>query len=394
MNSKKNILISIEKFPPDFTGAGLRALKTAKRMHKKFGFNFLVLTFNNSNKFENKDSFIEIKRINIKISKIIFPLYLIELFIKVNIFLYQNKNRINLIHFFSFYWLNRIVMLINYFLYKKHTILEITMDGDDDPMRLLSKNFINKTFSGFTKLLLLKIDKYVVQTNYCLNSCTQVGININKIWKRPNPIDENLFGTINFNKKEELKNKLKISKKFTMINIGSIIPRKNQLLLLKCLKYLNNKNIQLLLIGPKLEERNYFKQIMKYINENNLNEQVIIIGEKNNIHEYLIASDLFVFSSFREGFGNVFAEAMISGLPIISLYLDGISNYINIKNGVLIENKNEKEKIKKFASTILKIYNKKTLFNNETIRKMGINYFSSQKIDLKYKKLFDDLIKN
>lgn len=48
-----------------------------------------------------------------------------------------------------------------------------------------------------------------------------------------------------------------------------------------------------------------------------LESRVLLAGAREDVSRYLQASDLFVFPSEREGFGNALAEAMSCGLPVV-----------------------------------------------------------------------------
>lgn len=71
---------------------------------------------------------------------------------------------------------------------------------------------------------------------------------------------------------------------------------------------------KLLILGEGEEEKYLYQLIMDL----NLVNNVKLIGYHKNPYYYLKKSDLFVFSSIFEGFGNILLEAMACGLPIIS----------------------------------------------------------------------------
>ena len=49
-----------------------------------------------------------------------------------------------------------------------------------------------------------------------------------------------------------------------------------------------------------------------------LDEDILLIGFQKNPFKYISKAEVFVLSSFVEGFGNVIIEAMALGIPVIS----------------------------------------------------------------------------
>jgi len=115
---------------------------------------------------------------------------------------------------------------------------------------------------------------------------------------------------INFNFFNNKKKELKI------INIGRLTEQKDQLTLLKSAKVLNEKkiNFKLLIMGKGVEKKN----LLNYIDENNLNKIVKIINFRENPFPILIKADLFILSSKYEGLPNVLLEAILLKKFIIS----------------------------------------------------------------------------
>jgi len=105
------------------------------------------------------------------------------------------------------------------------------------------------------------------------------------------------------------KNSLKI------LNIGRFTDQKNQLLILKSIKYLKDRiPIKLLIVG---RGRNY-KSLKKFINEKKLNKNVRLMNFINNPYTYIKLSDVFILSSNYEGLPNVLLETQCFKKIIIS----------------------------------------------------------------------------
>ncbi|NME82448.1 glycosyltransferase family 4 protein [Clostridium sp. SM-530-WT-3G] len=84
--------------------------------------------------------------------------------------------------------------------------------------------------------------------------------------------------------------------------------------------------------GPDKEE------ILKMINNKNLESRIFVEPFSNNIEQYYVNSSIFVSSSRWEGFGLVIIEAMECGLPVIAFNNSGPKEIIDGTNGILIKN--------------------------------------------------------
>ncbi len=78
-------------------------------------------------------------------------------------------------------------------------------------------------------------------------------------------------------------------------------------------------NWKILVAGPVGDEA-YYNKIIKIINNSEINDKIIFLGmldKKKRIQAYM-ASNLFVLPSHTENFGIVIAEALASGIPVIT----------------------------------------------------------------------------
>jgi len=100
-----------------------------------------------------------------------------------------------------------------------------------------------------------------------------------------------------------------------ILNVGTIEPRKNLLLLTKALLYLP-KSTQLVVVGKKGK---YFELVNKYVVEHRLTEQVLFIDNAtfDDLPAIYQQAQLFVYPSRYEGFGIPILEALASGVPAI-----------------------------------------------------------------------------
>ena len=77
------------------------------------------------------------------------------------------------------------------------------------------------------------------------------------------------------------------------------------------------------------------EQIESFISSNGLTDHIILVGNVNNVQDYMNAMDVFIFPSLHEGFGIVAVEAQATGLPVIAS--DTIPRDINISGKVKFE---------------------------------------------------------
>lgn len=89
------------------------------------------------------------------------------------------------------------------------------------------------------------------------------------------------------------------------------------------------------------EERSYLED---KITDLDLEKKVFLFGFNSENRKLLSGCDIFLLPSIKEGLPYVLTEAGFAGLPIIATDVGGVSEIIdNLKNGILIRPKDEKE---------------------------------------------------
>ncbi|MEH7746759.1 glycosyltransferase [Neobacillus drentensis] len=130
----------------------------------------------------------------------------------------------------------------------------------------------------------------------------------------------NTCDTERIEKQSKLKPENEIDEEFvtgkTVITAGRLTGQKGHWHLIRAFQYVVKKvpNAKLLILGQGEEE----VYLAKLIIDLGLADNIKLIGYHKNPYYYLAKSDLFVFSSNFEGFGNILLEAMACGLPIVS----------------------------------------------------------------------------
>jgi glycosyltransferase involved in cell wall biosynthesis len=144
-----------------------------------------------------------------------------------------------------------------------------------------------------------------------------------------------------FNEIEVDKNKKKAEigiqeDSFIILSVGELNKNKNHEVILKAIAKLKNRNIKYLICGQgPLENR-----LKELANELGLEEQLCLMGFRNDIEEICKVSDLFAFPSYREGLSLSLMEAMATGLPVVASDIRGNSDLVDDgKGGYLLNPK-------------------------------------------------------
>lgn len=80
-------------------------------------------------------------------------------------------------------------------------------------------------------------------------------------------------------------------------------------------------------------------ELQTYVSENMLNGTITFCGYKANPYKYVSKMDMFLCSSYREGFSTAVTESVIVGTPVLTTDCSGMGEILdNGKYGILVEN--------------------------------------------------------
>ena len=175
-------------------------------------------------------------------------------------------------------------------------------------------------------------------------------------------------------KKQQQTKQAKKSNCVNLLNVGRLVHQKNQILLIKAMKYLKYKSkikFKLNIIG----NGDLYEFLNENIKKNNLGSNIKIVRNITDPTKFYLKSDYFILSSLYEGLPNALIEAI--SFKKISLSSDCPTGpreiLLNGKAGYLYEN----DDYKKLASTLLRaIDNKK-----ESQKKLNLAYQSLSRFD-------------
>ena len=126
--------------------------------------------------------------------------------------------------------------------------------------------------------------------------------------------------------------------KIKLVTVGTLKQVKGYDRLLSIAKRLNEDgfdfSLYILGIGPMQAEMESF------IKSNDLLDRVVLLGYQSNPYKYVAACDLFVCSSYSEGFSTAVTEALIVGTPVCTVDVSGMKEMLGDNNeyGLVVEN--------------------------------------------------------
>lgn len=176
------------------------------------------------------------------------------------------------------------------------------------------------------------ITGYISISNVITESLKNVGINENKIHEIPNGVDVHRFYPLKKVEKQALREELGLRNVFTFIFCGGLSHRKRVMETVQAAhKLISEKkhDVQLLVVGPDRSGEDIEGQLKKYISDNNLEKEIILVGSTNKPELYYQASDAYILASKSEGMSNSLLEAMACGLPSIVTKISGSEDLID-----------------------------------------------------------------
>ena len=329
--NNKNFLLVISKFPPEYSGPGVRIPRLYKYFQEK-GCNFdLKILCNGVEKTRNETYLYEgwtVRRITAE--------YLGSLFLALGFM--PKRLTHGLVYQYEF--IKTFLILCFSKSYKEIDFLHVAGHSGGTAAALLWSNIkkipvlmelVTEHARHQQKLLFIfkvqpyKNSKIVTLTEKTKQECIRIGVQDNKLWCRPNPIDSEKF-------KCEPEKRYNLRKELTSFNenqivignVAKIIPQKNQYLILEALQYLPG-NFVTLLAGPFIKEgpllsrdKFYLDKIHDFIRKSSLENRVCLITDFVDAEPYMKLSDIYAMPAYNEGFGTPMIEAIGCGLPVIA----------------------------------------------------------------------------
>ena len=257
------------------------------------------------------------------------------------------------------------------------------------------KSFLFRRFLGFRNAALKKADAFSAISSEIASEWISNGIPSERVHLIPNSVDTKRFVPVQSAEKISLRKKLNLSKDATIaIYTGRLVSYKGLPLLLKVWNDIRNKYKKslLLLAGTGgLDIHNCEDELRAYVNDNGLEDHVLFTGTIRNVHEYLQASDIFVFPTENDAFPSSVVEAMACELPVITTPVGAIKTIVTDgETGVMIQPSNFEQLYQALDVMIS---------DNEMASRLGmaacqsvLGKYSTEIVTEKYQSLFQNLI--
>lgn len=168
--------------------------------------------------------------------------------------------------------------------------------------------------------------------------CTLLNIDLKNVTVQYNTNDSNLIRTL---ASEPITDCPFRKDEFNIIGVGKIIHNKGFDRLARVLKRLLTDGLHPhIYIAGVGEDR---EKIEKYLTAEGISHAYTFLGYQNNPYKYIKQCDLFVCSSYREGFSTAATEALIVGTPVLTVDVSGMTELLGENNdyGIIVPNDEE-----------------------------------------------------
>ena len=125
-----------------------------------------------------------------------------------------------------------------------------------------------------------------------------------------------------------------------LVTVARLSPEKGFFRLLECITRLKQEGYKfnLWIIG----NGSLLRELQHKTTQDNIEDYVCFLGEQMNPHQFTSKADLFVCSSFSEGYSTACTEAIMLGVPVLSTEVSGAKEIITMSEaGLVTENSDD-----------------------------------------------------
>ena len=375
-----NILFTIRYFYPFVGGTEKQALALASQLVKK-GVNVRIVTSRFERKWPQSEIIDNVEVVRLFSPRIKFLGALLFLLCLVG-YLIKNRKHYFLIHSFQIGYTSSVSVLLSIIL-RKPSIIKLASSGWGGDVLRARKTLVGKIFLFVAR----KASKIITLSTTVGQELMEENIEPHRVCTIQNGVDLARFKKIE--EKSQLRGKLGMPDKKTIVYTGRLSPEKGVDFLIRGFSRLNKKiDCQLLIIADGPERENIIQLLYHY----QLSKSVILMQEADDVASCLNAADLFVLPSQFEGLSNSLLEAMACGLPVISTRVGGSIDIIEDGiNGLLVDVDNEEQLSQAMAKVLCDSLLATRL--GEKARETIIEHFDLNEVAKRYTELYKKLDK-
>jgi len=323
---RKKVLMVIEGVMPPVGGGGAenQVITLCTEFEKEFDCTVIspMVKFGPQTKIDSYKG-IEIQRISYPKITILGKLVLL---FKLALYLYKYRKDYHIIHAHIAGSMSAVSSVMGKIL-KKLVIVKITGWTEVDK-GILSDTHKYNVFIMLNRYCVKLATHIHATSKFICNNLGRFGFKKSKILYLPNAVDTEKY---NSSKSiDEHRTDLNIKGLFkddiVGLYVGRLEPEKGIYEFLKvwCAVNKNSKTHKFIIVGSG----QYDEIIKKLIIDNNLSENIFMLGAQNNIHKYTLAVDFGVLPSMHEGLSNTLLEYMASSLPVIGTRVSGTEDLV------------------------------------------------------------------
>lgn len=257
------------------------------------------------------------------------------------------------------------------------------LDKDANKPTTLKIVKVNSILSKFVNLI-------TYNSNKALENHTKFGYVDKNSVVIPNGFELDNF-KFNVNDRLKIRQELGLEKENkAIITVGRWDIQKDYYTLLRALNELkkNNTKFKMIMVGSDLDYSN--EELVTLIDKYNLEDNMILLGRRDDIPALLSAADIYVSSSLGESFSNAIGEAMACELPCVVTDV-GDSKLMVGKTGDVVSPKN----FIALYKSILKLINESNLKKrNKDARAKVLDNYNIDKIIVKFESNYEVIMDN
>jgi len=325
------VLLVSSKYPPEYSGSGLRAHNTHLRLRQKYGTETEVVC--SSTEFSSRLNYI---KDGLKVSRVLSPILrkthsisrggLLGRVTQAAVFkseinsvtrLLQEKS-FDVLHVFGYS--PATMAAIQWSRVHNIPLMRELVNVVQSPYQYPPRRANDKNFEFPNQSVIVAISSKLGEI------CQNVGLSEN-VWVRPNPVDLKRFRYPTKTEKFEARSRLTpFSQEDTvLVFVSKFRGSKNHSFLLDVLKLLP-ENYKLLLAGPPSDPSDpvpglttsQIEALVSIAESKGMRGRLFVKPGFVNTADYMTAGDIFCMPAEKEGLGTPLLEALVTGLPVVA----------------------------------------------------------------------------